>query len=644
MPATWKLNSVLLALCFASFALLNSEGAQSQSKPQQTSPSPKSAMPRSQASPAQQPKANEEEQQGEEDEEYDPDPAPAAVSLDVSNESPLIKELYQATRETKEKQILDSIDRAKHIAETADLKATDAQGRTALHWVVFGSSYTMSPKVQVEYEEIADQLIARGIDINKEDHYQDTALDYLLYSPNFEMQTLLIEHGANSGFLASFSNYVTDKDDDDSGADAPAGAKANAGASPAKNPWPGADLKPGQTLSVRLDTPVYSDKSRTGDPIRATVTYPLCKTGENIRCADGQLVIPPGTKVNGTVLFAQKAPNKYMRPRLVLDFSNVVHKNGEKTALYARVLDVDNARETVRNNEIIGIVQPHAGTKTQLVVAGLSAANPIAGYTIKGVQTVYGLSIRREVAYPAGTDIQIQIVRPAKLKQKEEWAGWPMIPVDGELQHIVSAAPLRTTSTGGTPSDPTNLIFIGSMQQIQAGFGEAGWIEADNTNVKSAIKVAQATVRQSGYNAGPMSTLLLDGKPPDMMFQKSLNTFAKRHHIRVWKLPKQYNGQDVWIGAATHDIATMNSRAKTKWTHRIDPHVDRERDWVETDLLFVGTATGYADVERPRAPHKISNATGDEIVTDGKITVVKMGPMRTPPQTAAAPATASPTR
>jgi hypothetical protein len=45
---------------------------------------------------------------------------------------------------------------------------------------------------------------------------------------------------------------------------------------------------------------------------------------------------------------------------------------------------------------------------------------------------------------------------------------------------------------------------------------------------------------------------------------------------------------------------------------------------VETDLLFVGTGIANAHVDRPAAPKKISNATGDEIVTDGKISVVQL--------------------
>ncbi|HKS75979.1 MAG TPA: LssY C-terminal domain-containing protein, partial [Terriglobales bacterium] len=160
-------------------------------------------------------------------------------------------------------------------------------------------------------------------------------------------------------------------------------------------------------------------------------------------------------------------------------------------------------------------------------------------------------------------------------------------------------------------------------------FDDAGWLEAGNLGLGSALKVAQATVRDSGDDNAPVSLLRLNDKPPDLVFQKSLDTFAKRHHIRIWKLDQRYQGKQVWVGAATHDIATSDSRAGTKWTHRIDPHIDRERDWVQTDLLFAGTALGYLDVDRPDAPKKASNATGDDIVTDGKMTVLNLAPART---------------
>jgi hypothetical protein len=593
-----------LALFFLAPRALRSQSAQSS----------QSAKNATSARPASDDSAQEADQAAaEQGEEADEDLAPAAVQLDVSQSSPLIQELYRATRETKEKDILRRIATAKTLIDTSDMKATDAEGRTALHWTVFGSSYATKPSVLVAYEEVADALIQRGIDVNHEDAYQDTALDYVLYAPSYEIQTLLIEHGASSGFLAATYHFFDEMEQGVPSTYQKAIALSRV-----------ADLAPGAELDVRLDVPVYSDRSRTGDPIAATVTYPLCRSGEFIACKPGELLVPPGTKVNGTILFAQKAPDKYSRPRIVLDFSNIVHKSGKRSPLYARVLDVDNARETVRSNEILGITQPHASTKASLAFAALSAANPIAGYSIKGVQTIYGLSIRREVYFPAGTDIQIQIVRPSMLKEKEAWEGWPRLPEDAELQHLAASAPMRTHNDKGALSDPTNLIFLGTREELITAFGEAGWYQADDLGVRSALKTVQATVRQTNYASGPVSSLRIDGRPPDLVLQKSLDTFAKRHHIRIWDMHKKYQGREVWVGAATHDIATLSGRGGTKWSHRIDPHIDRERDWVETDLLFIGTAIGYVDIDRPEAPKKLSNATGDQIVTDGKITVVAL--------------------
>ncbi|HST11390.1 MAG TPA: hypothetical protein VLL05_13520 [Terriglobales bacterium] len=61
--------------------------------------------------------------------------APAAVDIDVSKESELLQSLYKATRETKEKEILGRLNQAKALIQSgADVKETDPQGRTALHW------------------------------------------------------------------------------------------------------------------------------------------------------------------------------------------------------------------------------------------------------------------------------------------------------------------------------------------------------------------------------------------------------------------------------------------------------------------------------------------------------------------------------
>ena len=604
MPTPFRTSSLIFAICLLLAATPVIDTAVAQTK---STPPPKATQ---KVTPAEDSQADADDQDTTNDELEE-----AAVKIDVSHSSALIQKLYQATRETKEQEILARLTEAKKLlADGADVKATDQYGRTALHWTVFGSSYNTKPSVIVSYEEMADQLIQKGVDINHEDLYNDTALDYLLYSPNFEIQTLLIEHGATSGFLIASFQYVRQELGN-------LPKTVNEGMAKAMQ----ADLAPGQTLSIRLKGPVYSEHSRTGDPVEGIVTYPLCKDGENITCPDGQLVVPPGTRVEATVLFAQKAPNKYSRPRLVLDFSNIIHQDGTRSPLYARVIDVDNARETVRNNEIIGIVQPHASTKAGYVLAGLGMINPIAGYTIKGVSAVYGLSLRREILFPTGTDLQVQVVRPSMLKTRDQWSGWPVLPVDAKLHTIIKAAPIRVYTKDNKPSDLTNLMFIGSQQQLEAAFQEAGWFETDSLTMGSALKTVQATIRSAGYQQAPVSLLTINGKPPDLIFQKSLDTFAKRHHIRIWKQSVTWNGREVWVGASTHDIDISTARAKTKWGHRIDPHVDREREWIETDLLFAGTATSYARVDRPNVPKTAGNATGDVITTDGQLSILELG-------------------
>jgi hypothetical protein len=117
--------------------------------------------------------------------------------------------------------------------------------------------------------------------------------------------------------------------------------------------------------------------------------------------------------------------------------------------------------------------------------------------------------------------------------------------------------------------------------------------------------------------------LLLDGKPPSFVFEKTLNTINKRHHLRVWQIEETWNGQSVWTAAATHDTGLGFSSRKTL-IHRIDPNIDQEREKVSDDLRFAGCASVPEMVERPRVPRITQNATGDRMVTDGRAAVLRL--------------------
>jgi hypothetical protein len=116
-----------------------------------------------------------------------------------------------------------------------------------------------------------------------------------------------------------------------------------------------------------------------------------------------------------------------------------------------------------------------------------------------------------------------------------------------------------------------------------------------------------------------------------MVFQKALNTISKRHHVRIWKQSGiLHEDRETWVAAATHDIGVASHSKGTKWFHLIDPRADREREWIKNELLFAGAA-GYALVERPDAPRRTKNATGDELITDGRMLVLALAKSKIKP-------------
>ncbi|HEY2018266.1 MAG TPA: LssY C-terminal domain-containing protein, partial [Bryobacteraceae bacterium] len=100
------------------------------------------------------------------------------------------------------------------------------------------------------------------------------------------------------------------------------------------------------------------------------------------------------------------------------------------------------------------------------------------------------------------------------------------------------------------------------------------------------------------------------------------NTFAMRHHLRVWQRPSTFLGKPVWSIAATHDMGISFSEANRTFIHKIDSQIDRERAKVVNDLLFTGRVQSLELVDRPAVPQNGQNATGDNLETDAKIAVL----------------------
>jgi len=88
--------------------------------------------------------------------------------------------------------------------------------------------------------------------------------------------------------------------------------------------------------------------------------------------------------------------------------------------------------------------------------------------------------------------------------------------------------------------------------------------------------------------------------------------------IRIWHAGL-FEGQDVWLGAATHDAGVGFQLRSRTITHRIDPQTDAEREKVVTDLDFAACSERVSYLEPSRSasfPQK----------TDGRLAVVWLRP------------------
>ncbi|MCS6952936.1 MAG: LssY C-terminal domain-containing protein [Bryobacterales bacterium] len=376
-------------------------------------------------------------------------------------------------------------------------------------------------------------------------------------------------------------------------------------------------LAVGTELQVRLLTPVSSRGTPAGQRVEAVVIAPVATP-------DGALAIPSGTVVGGCVRAARPyAPEQ--RAVLELDFFELSLPSGERRPLAAKVAEVDNARESVdEQGRIVGILESE--TLIAKMDRGLERLQGrfarLAGVLRTAKEAVFEPP-DADIVYEAGTELRLALTSPFPLERIFPPPALEAIEPAEDLLELVNAQPLQTTAASSAkPSDVTNLMFLGRREQIEAAFREAGWSPADPLDARSGLETARAVLENRGYKQAPMSVLLLEGRKPDLEFQKQLNTFAKRHHLRIWKRPARFGEREVWVAAATHDIGIAFSPENRTFIHVIDSAIDRERGKVVIDLVFTGRVRGLALVERPAAPRQTQNATGDTIVTDGRMAVL----------------------
>ncbi|GAA4118032.1 LssY C-terminal domain-containing protein [Aminobacter aganoensis] len=189
---------------------------------------------------------------------------------------------------------------------------------------------------------------------------------------------------------------------------------------------------------------------------------------------------------------------------------------------------------------------------------------------------------------------------------------------------------LITTTPQGILGDPINVGMVGTEADLLGAFTAAGWNRADGLSLKSSLEIGESVLLDRSYRDAPVSTLLLDGRPQDIAFEKPVgNSPDTRHHIRLWlTFALGPDGRPTWYGAASFDRGVGVSHDTGEITHHIAPDIDAERDQVIRDLTAAGRVLSVETVPGIGLTKTGRNGGGDPYFTDGKVMVAVLAPRK----------------
>ena len=382
-------------------------------------------------------------------------------------------------------------------------------------------------------------------------------------------------------------------------------------------------LPPGQPLWIRLSSPISTYTAKVGDPVRAVST-------QKIVC-DDRIVLPMGAQIEGVVRSKRKVGWGiwHETAALELEFNRANVAPGVVVKLTARVEEVDNAREQVRRGVIQGIRSTNTfqGSINSRLIH-LPFSNPYSDPVLIAYKALFSIFPEPEIFYAAGTDIRLRTTTeilppPAMESAVHESTAQTEFEAD-QLEEVVRQLPWRTATTKHIDADIVNIVFLGTELQVNAAFHAASWSNAARNTKGTWFKNLYALLNNSGYAQQPMMNLFLDGKPEDMNWQKSLNSYGRRDHLRIWRWTSQQTPDPIWVTSSTRDTSAVLSVKYKGFVHHIAPHIDDERSSVIRDLVFAGCVKSVSEVSRPVVPPATHNATGDAMYTDGSVAVVAL--------------------
>jgi hypothetical protein len=195
---------------------------------------------------------------------------------------------------------------------------------------------------------------------------------------------------------------------------------------------------------------------------------------------------------------------------------------------------------------------------------------------------------------------------------------------------LFAKIPRRIGDKTGHPGDMVNFLIIGSEAAMQNVFASAGWVKVDADVKATILHGLLESISKEAYLTMPMSPLYLFGRPQDYGWAHAepISVVASRNHLRIWKAPIEVNGNTVWVGAATHDIGFERDQRNNGLTHKIDPNIDLERDYLEKTFTSTGLVKEVTHFLPENPMLEAKTATGGSFHSNGQVLVMKVAEAR----------------
>ena len=205
--------------------------------------------------------------------------------------------------------------------------------------------------------------------------------------------------------------------------------------------------------------------------------------------------------------------------------------------------------------------------------------------------------------------------------------------IPGISSALFAKIPRRVGDKQGNPGDMVNFLILGSEDAMQKVFTSAGWVKVDADVRDTILHGVLESISKESYLTMPMSQLYLFGRPQDYGWAHAepITVVKTRNHLRIWKAPFAVNGETLWVGAATHDIGFERDERNNGVTHKIDPDIDLERDYVEKTLTSTGLVAEVSHFLPDKPLKEAKTATGGSFHSNGQVIVLKLEESKSSP-------------